>query len=325
MHLNLSSFLQWKVNILLYRKLGWRLAFVYIMILGKLYFFLKPEEKGQIKKAVKIAFGDQKNRSELKVITRKIYHGILQHYFEKLFNVYSPIGRLKNFFDWYIETEGKAAIDQGIAKRKGVLLITGHYGGIEYIPKYLAVQNYPVTILAKFSSDQLRNISTEQASHLAINLIDAKNCRNIIKAIMENLRENRIVITMCDEIEEWRPSVHEEVFFLGKRINLDKTLNTLLRRTDTSVIFAVMQRADKGRYKFVTHSWDDISEAIVEASQKTVGERVLKLLEQYIYNNPEEWYQWKNFPTVDEIKSRSIPADGINSSSWLKPAFEKIQ
>ncbi len=56
---------------------------------------------------------------------------------------------------------GLSAIEQGIAKGKGVLLVTGHFGGIEFIPTYLAARNYPVTILVKFSSNHLRKISNE--------------------------------------------------------------------------------------------------------------------------------------------------------------------
>ena len=48
MQLNLSTFLQWKINILLCQKLGWSFAFFYIMVLGNIYFLFKRKEKKKI-------------------------------------------------------------------------------------------------------------------------------------------------------------------------------------------------------------------------------------------------------------------------------------
>ncbi|MBI5606832.1 MAG: hypothetical protein HY879_26170 [Deltaproteobacteria bacterium] len=324
MHLNLSSFLQWKINIHLYRKLGWRLALVYIMILGRFYFLFKRKEKKKIEGAIKTVFGSQKGPHEIKMIVKGVLRGILWHYFEKIYNVYTPVERLKNFFDHHIQPEGIGAIEQGIARGKGVLMVTSHFGGIEYIPKYLATRNFPVTILAKFSSEHLRNISLEQAGQLAINLIDPTICPNIIKMMLDNLRKNRIVITQCDEIEEWRPSLHEEVFFLGKRIHLDKTINTLLKRGDTTLVFALMHRVDHHGYQFVAHSRDEILGAFEPSANRTVGELVLRYLEQYIYHHPEEWYQWKKVPEIKTARGTAVPAGDIKSPAWMRPALEGI-
>ncbi|MBI4763677.1 MAG: hypothetical protein HY787_03615 [Deltaproteobacteria bacterium] len=242
MQLSLSAFLQWKVNIFLCQKLGWHFTFFYIMMLGNIYFLVKRKEKNKIKRAVQMVFEKQKGRSEKRDIIRGVFKGILWHYYEKLFNVYSSIDKLKSFFNRHIKPDGIPVIEQELARGKGVLLITGHFGGIEYIPTFLAVRRYPITITVKFSSSHLRKISYNLANKLGFKIIDTQDCPNVFKAILQDLKENRIVITQCDEIEEWRPSFKEEVSFLGKYIYLDKTINTLIRRGDTSVVFAVMHR-----------------------------------------------------------------------------------
>jgi Kdo2-lipid IVA lauroyltransferase/acyltransferase len=322
MQLNLSAFLQWKINILLCQKLGWNFAFIYIMVLGNLYFLFKRKEKKKVKEAVKMVFEKQKGPSEKKTIIRGVFQGILRHYYEKIFNVYNSLEKLKTFFNQFIKPDGISVIDQGMALGKGVLLITGHFGGIEFIPKYLATRNYPVTILAKFSSDHLKKISTEQAEMLAINLIDANNCSNIIKAIMHDLKENRIVITQCDEIEKWRPSSSKELSFLGRRIHLDKTINTLIKRVDTSVVFAVMHRSNNRFYRFIAHSSDELLTSLGQIKNTSLGERVLKLLEQYIYQYPEEWYQWKKVPEIKTTKDLAVARKENEPLAWLKPAYE---
>jgi Kdo2-lipid IVA lauroyltransferase/acyltransferase len=322
--MNLSSFLQLKVNIFLYRRLGWKLAFIYIMVLGNGYFFFKRKEKRKIKEAISMIFVDSKRLSENKVIVRKVFRGIMLHYYEKIFNVYSHVEGLKNFLDRYIRSEGITAIEEGIAQGGGVLLVTGHFGGIEYIPTYLAARKYPITILAKFSSDHLRKISKDLAQKMVFRIIDAGNCPNIVKAIINDLRENRIVITQCDEIEQWRPSRDEKVSFLGKQTGLDKTINILQKRVKTTVVFAVMHRSDRRSYEFVAHSMDEILNADLKLSNASIGKIVLKLLEQYIYNFPEEWYQWKKFLEIRTLEGKSDKPGETRSPAFLQPVFGKI-
>ena len=95
MKINLSSFLQLRFNIFMCKKLGWKITFFYITILGKLYFFFKRKEKRKIKSSVKEVFAGQKSGSEIRSITRDIFRGIVSHYYEKFFNAYSKK-------DWYI-------------------------------------------------------------------------------------------------------------------------------------------------------------------------------------------------------------------------------
>jgi len=242
MNFNLSSFLQWRSNIIMCRTIGWNFTYHYISILGKIYFFFNRKEKWRIKKAVKTVFTGRKSSSELNSITKDIYLGILSHYYEKFVNVYSTPETLRNFFEIHVGNEGLNTITQELSRGKGILLITGHYGGIEFIPTFLSSFNYPVSIVAKFKTKKLRDMTMQQAENFSINIIDADQTPNIIKAVCDNLKENRIVITMCDEIDKWRPCRHNKIYFLGQQIHLDKTINILLKRYGAPVVFGVMHR-----------------------------------------------------------------------------------
>jgi lauroyl/myristoyl acyltransferase len=322
MKTSLSAFLQWKINIFLYQKLGWNLAFWYIQILGNLYFLLKRKEKQKIKLAVDMVFKNNKKPLEKKMLISQVFRGILQHYYEKLFNVYSSLEGLTLFFNKNINPEGLTFIEQDLNKGKGVLLVTGHFGGIEFIPKYLATRKFPVTIVAKFSSHHLCRISEEQAQKLSIHLINADFCTNIIKAILQDLKENRVVITQCDEIEKWRPEMDKEISFLGRRIYLDKTFNTLIKRAETSVVFAVMHRSSNQKYHFIVHHKKERHSSPWPIGSVSRGEELLKLLEYYIYLFPEEWYQWKKVPTIKTAGNQAWSGKSDDSLSWLEPAHE---
>ncbi len=323
MHINLSKFLQLRFNVFLYKRLSWEGVFLYIIILGKLYFFFNRKEKYKIEEAVETVFKDLRSRYEMKKIKKNVFQGIISHYYEKLFNAFSSAEMLEDFFHRNMESEGLNIIEEGLGIGKGVLLITAHFGGVEFTPGYLAAKNYPVTTIVRFSSNYLRDISIRKADKFSAKIIDADNTSNIMKAIYDSLKENRIVITHCDEIDEWRPSRHKKILFLGKKIGLDKTINVLLKRRDASIVFGIIHRDSNQRYKFVITSWEEMAKQFRRSVNMSIGEVVLKFLERYIYKCPEEWYQWKKYTKMKIPPSYDAKVEGSIPLSLLKHSLSK--
>lgn len=324
MKINLSSFLQWRPNIFLCKVLGWRITFSYMNILGKLYFFFNRKEKWKIKKAVETVFEDRKPRSEIRSITGNVFRGILSHYHEKIFNAYSTAEMLRDFFKIHMENKGLNAIDQGLSRGKGVLLISGHFGGVEFIPIFLGANNYPVTIVAKFKTNDLRSRTMKQAGHFSINIIDADHTPNIMAAIFQDLRENRVVITLCDEISEWRPCRQNRIFFLGKQIQLDRTINILSKRCAAAIVFGVMHRDHRHRYNFIATSFEEMAKRFQRSSDMSIGAVVLKCMEEYIYKYPEGWYQWKKYPALDMFSPAGPEVAVPVSAPRLEPSLGAV-
>ena len=46
------------------------------------------------------------------------------------------------------------------------------------------------------------------------------------------------------------------------------------------------------------YAYEDMVRALGRSSASSVGETVLKFLEQHIYTNPEQWYQWIKYPEI---------------------------
>ncbi|MGD2125928.1 MAG: hypothetical protein PVG99_07595, partial [Desulfobacteraceae bacterium] len=229
--MKLSAFLQMKPNLFIYRTLGWKIALYYIMVLGKLYFFLKQEEKRRIEGSLETVFAHWKEKSNLDVLKKDVFRGIFAHYYEKLFNAYEDIHGIKRFMEECIAPHGLDKVDGALKEGRGVLFVTGHYGGIEYIPIYLAARGYPISVLAKFATEQLKETLCEKTKDLGLKIIDAGQNPCVLGDIMRELRANRVVFVECDEIEGWKPSEKEKTLFLGKMIGVDRTLNVILKRT----------------------------------------------------------------------------------------------
>jgi KDO2-lipid IV(A) lauroyltransferase len=290
---NLSSFLQWQPNISLIRKMGWPMAFRYVCFLGSLYYFFRAEEKRKIVEAIHETFAATKGSGEIRRTVRAVFRGILHHYCEKLFNAYEPLANLQAFFDQSIEASSLHKIDDALKQKRGILFVTGHFGGIEYIPIFLSLRGYPVSVIIKCATAQLKERLDERARELAIRVIDAGR-ENILGSVIRDLRENRLVFIECDEIEEWKPSKTERISFLGKRIGVDKTINLIQRRSGAQVIFGLLHRVSLEKYSFIIESYQDVMEN-GPVSISSIGAGLLKVFEQYVWEHPDRWYQWKKF------------------------------
>ncbi len=323
MSLNLSTFLQLKFNNFLFTKLGWRFTFFYLILLGKLYFKLNAMEKQKIEGAIEGVFAGQKSPSEIKSIKKDVFQGIFYHYYEKIFNAYATSETLRAFVETHTEAERLDAIDDGLSKGKGVLLVTGHFGAVELIPAFLGHHGFPVSIVARFNSDQLRIAEQKQAANFNTQIIDADYTPNIPKAVFQSLKDNRIVITQCDEVDEWRPSRGEQTIFLGKRIYMDKTINVLAKRTASMIVFGIFYRNNEHRYKFIAESEAEAAERFHPHKGAPIGMLALKFLQDYIYRYPENWYIWKKYHAMHAVPEDKATVQEPSLVPVLKPSFGK--
>ena len=320
---NLSAFLQWQPNVSLIQKMGWPLAFRYVSFLGSLYYFFRAEEKRKIIEAIHKTFAGTRDSGEIRTTIRAVFRGILHHYCEKLFNAYESVGNLKTFFDQNIEAPSLHKIDDALKQKKGVLFVTGHFGGIEYIPIFLSLHGYPVSVIVKCATDQLKERLHERARELAIRVIDADR-ENILSSVIRDLRENRVIFIECDEIEEWKPSKTERISFLGRTFGVDKTINLIQRRSGAQVVFGLLHRVSLQKYSFIIESYRDVMEN-GPVSISSIGAGLLKVFEQYVWQHPDRWYQWKKFSefaglsslSVQPAESPSLPALRTDPSSLL--------
>jgi Kdo2-lipid IVA lauroyltransferase/acyltransferase len=308
--LKLSNFLQAKFNIFLYMSFGWGLARIYIFLLGWIYFRIRKDEKQIIEKSVAKVVTMARRDRERKEIMKKVISGILSHYYEKLYIAFEDKNRATLFLNRNVAAENISTIKSALNKGRGVILITGHYGAIEYIPTLLAVNDISLSMIAKFNSVQLREKIFKQADKYGIRMIDADTKGNVLSKAINELRENRVLVTQCDEFDEWRPSENRKITFLGQVTGLDRTINILHKRTGAELVFGVLHRNSLTRYSFIVYSHEQMLEMIPSVRSKTAGEMVLKVLEQFIIRFPEQWYQWKKYPELCGSQQFSVNSTG---------------
>ena len=286
----LSRFLQWRPNAMLMRCLPLRIGRAYVGLLGRAYFFVNRAERDEIKRNLSALIRRMPRTDPIELILRRTFQGVFSHYHEKLFTAYGNYHKVCRFIKNRVVLEGQHLLDQALAQGRGVILVTAHFGAVEFLPTSLALNGYRVTMVVRFKTERLKRALSQRAARLGITLLDASEGEGVIFSACQSLKGNQILITECDEFVAWRPNRHRQTSFLGCYCPLDRTLDILQRRYSSPVIMGLVCRSSNYRYGLKLHSLNGSNHEPVNTG---ISQRALETLQWYIYLAPEQWYQWK--------------------------------
>ena len=293
--IGISRFLQWRLNTYLMWMLPFSWMQTYIGLLGKIFFYFNRKERHIIRRNIRLIVGDFRNDQPIERVIQRTFKGIFTHYAEKLFIAYTNLGRAFKFLRKNVVVEGRELLDDALAQGKGVIFVTGHYGAVEFLPTVLGLEGYALTMLLRFKTKDLKrslNNRIKSAGDVKITLVDVTESRNVMFEAMKALKSNQIVITECDEFEEWRPCQRRRNRFLGRNVPFDRTLDMLQKRSKSPAVMGIVQRRPGGRFVLKLHSL--IREGSRRKEDVSLPQKALTTLERYITEAPYQWYQWKD-------------------------------
>jgi len=299
---NLSKFCQMSLS----RHLAHRCPFVvsqaFVSCLGSFYYWRQAEERELICRTVDQVLGLE-GAQERKAQHRRIFQGIFRHYQEKLFLAYAPEAKVKAFLSRRLELRGREELEAALRGGRGVLMVTGHYGAVEFLPAALSLRGYPVAVIVRPQTPELAASMAKRAALVNLNLIIPENGK-VLPAALRALKAGRILITEMDEFEMWRGQGEEDrVNFLGFGIPGDRTLDVLQKRAQAPVLTALVQRRPRRHYTVAMEpvAWSPLRDRL--------SSLCLRRLEQAVWDHPEQWYQWKEFgKVVTALRPSPAPA-----------------
>lgn len=294
----LSQFFQSSFNAAIFNWYPPRVSRSYIRLLGRLYFSKKLQEQDRYLRVVRQTLGERgARRPDAADREKLVLQGVFDHYFEKMLMAYWGLGKIRRFLQRNVQLVSPDLLDDALRAGRGVILSTGHYGAVEFLPATLALRNYPVTMVVNYKTAKLKRALEATAEILRVELLDVKDGAVMPRALSA-LRRGRIFITELDELESWKPARHKLMNFLGLRVPLDRTLEILCRRTGAPVLLGLMERVGCGNYQLV---FEAPREHLAAPTGLGADAQLLKRLEHYIYDAPDHWYIWKDLEHLEQI------------------------
>ncbi len=298
------------------RVLPWVVSYQLLRLLTAAYFLVRGQERRLIRTNIEEVFERNRRTREIDLLFRLTLKGIFDHYFEKLFLACSDNHRWKRYFLERIRLPERKLLEEALAWKKGLILVSCHFGAVEFLPGFLTLLGYPVAIVAKFKTERLRKKSEEKAKSVRATIIDANEKNSFFMAISA-LREERILITQCDEVACWKADSTRSIDLFHTAFQVDRTVAILHKRSRAPVLFGYVRRDNAGSY---TVEIDDLSGAD-GFTVKNLEERVLKKFEGLVYTYPDQWYIWKDFQCMKMPGRRQITMeDRKRRSLYITPA-----
>ncbi|WP_338605439.1 lysophospholipid acyltransferase family protein [Desulfoferula mesophila] len=314
---DISSFLQLPCNTWIFGALPPWLSRLYLMALGALYFNIAAKDRKAIQHSLEATLGKAANRREARRRWTKTRSGILDHYHEKLYLAFKSYPTIRKTCLNRVKIRNLEILDQALAQGRGVVLITGHYGALEFMPGALAFRDYPLSVMVHCKTPRLRAILDQRAAEANTELMDPKSGEVFFTAL-DHLKRGRVVVTQCDEINMWRPYKDKTTSFLGHTVPLDRSMDILARKSKAVVLMGLVHRLKGRRYEL--ELLDPAQHPAAQGATQ-VSVQCLSVLTDYILEQPEHWYEWKKLTQFVPVPQEVVNADKTTERLFDSLAF----
>lgn len=250
-------------------------------LLGGILWRLSPL-RGTVQANLSHIVGEAPESPRVRALARQVYRNQGKNYFDLL--RVASMSR-QEILRTVRGTTGTEHLDQALARGRGVVLVSAHYGNFDLAGQVLALRGYQVTAVAEHLRPErlFRYISGVRASHgLRFIPIDAP-----LRPIFRALHANEIVGLALDRnvTDEGR-----DVLFCGRPARLPDGYLKLALRTGAALIVAFCHRLPDNT--FFIHVEPEIQLQRTGDTERDVQANlppVLSVFEAYLRRHPEQW------------------------------------
>jgi KDO2-lipid IV(A) lauroyltransferase len=244
--------------------------------------------------SLSIAFGKEKTRQEIERIARDCFIFMAKSGFELMYLMDRPLLLKKR-----VQIIGKENLDNALAKGKGVILVSAHFGNFPLLLSRLSLEGYRVAgIMRPMRDSRVEKMFLEKRKRYKIKTIYSQPRNTCVSNTIESLRNNEIVFIPIDQ-NFGTGGVF--VDFFGRKAATATGPVIFAQRTKASLLPCFIIRQPDDCQKVVFEPDLNLEEA--KSPQETILiniQRLTDIIESYIRNYPAEWgwihRRWKSKP-----------------------------
>ncbi len=265
---------------------GIKKARFFARFLAFVFYDILKLRKAVVIKNLQIAF-PEKSIVEIKEIAKKNYFHISLTFIEMMC---IPYLKSKEILD-LVTSETDHKIKQLSDLGKGLILLTAHMGNWEIIPAAFAQKlGIEIALLSKpqrnnFITDWIANMREVHGNKV---VMLGQSVRDILKVLMNG----GIVGVVGDQRG---PKESQRVKFFGRETAVYTGTASIALRLHSPILLAMIIRKPDFTYKvdFIELNYDHI-EGKDEDRVIKINQKYMNILEEYVRNNPEQWFWMHN-------------------------------
>ncbi len=231
----------------------------------------------------------EKNISEIQRIAKGSFRnlGIMAAEFFEVFGITRD-----NITDW-IEFEGSDVYDRALARGKGILFYTAHFGNWELGAASFALRYQPIHVIyRRLDNPLLEDLFLAERSHTG-NMLLTKG--GIMGKVVKILKENKVAGIMMDQNVSWREGVF--VDFFGRPACTTRRFAEIALQTGSPVLPAFIIRQDDGRYRTIIKETEIIRTGDYDRDVLLNTQNFTTIVEEVVREHPDHWFwlhqRWK--------------------------------
>lgn len=185
-------------SIPIFRSLPPKVLILMSRIMGIITFYLFRKYRDRVMENLLIAFGREKDLSEIKIIAREVFFHFALTPLETIYFIANllPLER----FILKIEVEGKEYLDEALTRKKGVIALGAHLGSFTLLGTRLAVEGYPINIMINQDHfPKLWKRLNAYQENVGQKTFPLKPTTTSIKKSLNCLHRNEILYLIADE------------------------------------------------------------------------------------------------------------------------------
>ncbi|MDH7600886.1 MAG: lysophospholipid acyltransferase family protein [Armatimonadota bacterium] len=257
-------------------------------VLGTMFFVVSKRYRSTAIANLEAAFGSEKTPKEIRQLAREVF----KHFARESLQFFRLISMTREEVDRLVEVEGLENLDAALAKGKGCIAVTAHYGNWELLARKLVILGYPVNVIARDSDDPgMTGIATRIRETAGYKVFDKD--QPIIGAF-RRLKNNEILGILPDQNDfQGIP-----ITFFNRPAATATGPAFLSIRSGAPIVPLFARRLPDKRYKLVIYPQIEfVPSGNQEEDIRTLTFLLTAAIEQEIRSNPSQWLwlhdRWK--------------------------------
>ena len=245
------------------------------------------------RESVEIAYGKEKSASERERLVKQSFENLGRVITEDVYYIKHADQLLSR-----ADVVGEDYLKAALAKGKGVIAVTAHFGNFPLMIAWFALQGYKVNVIMRRAHDEKTgNYIKETVGRMGTNIIFTVPVRECVQESIRVLRGNEILFVLLDQ--NYGADSRVFVDFFGEKAATGGSPAILASRTGAAVIPFFCTEGLQGRYRIMIEPEQAITcESGNEESLKEYIQQLTTIIEKHIRENPSLWSwmhrRWKS-------------------------------
>ncbi len=257
-----------------------RIGYVVADATADIVYLLYPRLRAAMADNLRHVMGPEADDAAIRSAARRVLRNLARNYFDLI-----KLPRWKpEDIQRLVSAHNVQYLVDAVAKGKGVVLVTAHFGSFDMAVQVLAARSVQTNILVEaLKPERLLDHVVSLRKSQGLNVIPARS--GALQAVLRALRRGEMVLFACDrDLTGDSP----KALFFGQETGVPDIAVRMALRTGAVIVPVFNRRRDDNRY-------DVFVEPPIEVDRNGIGaaaeytRQIVQVMEKHIRSCPEQW------------------------------------